>query len=304
MKSPTSDTDPPADPRVEGAIEDLNSAIDALNILEDTKSSAEAAVQRGAALVQEELQELDRTNAKLATRVGPFIAARKQASDAIEFARVTENVWREAAEREATARAARKTRPKDAEAKQLLGAAAKQAKDAAKEAKRASRVAEQKALRLGELGEGLQRAGMKVPDAVRAYLEYTERRSGLEQVLMAQRERLRDMENAKEAATRGVGDAMGHLEALSNELHEQQHGSGSGSPQPLSSRRFLPAADGSPSAWLRDASWRPSREWNDDGNWEGDDFSEEASEQDDQEAQEGVEEKRQPPAIAPAAAIS
>ena len=58
MEAASSSSDAPADPRVEGAIENLNSAIDALNTLEDTRSAAEAAAQRAAAVVKAELAEV------------------------------------------------------------------------------------------------------------------------------------------------------------------------------------------------------------------------------------------------------
>ena len=79
-----------ADPRVEGAIESLNTAIDALNSLEDTKTSAEAAARRAAAIIKEELDELNRSNSKLVARMAPFLEARRHASEGIAFARTTE----------------------------------------------------------------------------------------------------------------------------------------------------------------------------------------------------------------------
>lgn len=250
------------DPRVEGAIESLNTRIDALNTLEDIKMSAEGAAKRAEALVKEELDELNRSNAKLIARVAPFLAAREQAQEAIQYARATEVVWREATEAQTAAKAAVRKEPKDAALKQVLELKTKQAASARKEAKRSSRVAEQRAVKLGELGEALQRAGFKVQSALRDYADYCERRDGLEQVLQHTAARLRDMENAKEAATVGVNDAMGDLEALSNELHETE---GGGESQTDGAQELDGAGKGfaSPSGWMSTASWRPSRDWSD-----------------------------------------
>ena len=264
-----------ADPRVEGAIESLNTAIDALNSLEDTKTSAEAAARRAAAIIKEELDELNRSNSKLVARMAPFLEARRHASEGIAFARTTEESWREASSVEAAAVLAKKERPKDTERKQALEEAARRARDARKEAKHASRVAEQRAVRLGLLGEAVVRAGYDVSSAVREYELYCKQRDGLEQVLELSAARLCEMENAKEAATRGVGDAMGYLEELSNELHETE-GSGEAhssdecvatpchNEAPAMAPAPAPATDGSPSAWLRAAAWRPSKDWSED----------------------------------------
>lgn len=57
-----------------------------------------------------------------------------------------------------------------------------QVKRARTEARRLGRIAETRAVRLGELGEAFERAGFVIFDAMRLYSEYMERRHGLEQV--------------------------------------------------------------------------------------------------------------------------
>ena len=76
MSDEAANAEPPADPRVEGAIEDLNLAIDALNHLEDTKQATEAAAKRAAAVVQNELEELTQSHSALASLIAPFLVAR------------------------------------------------------------------------------------------------------------------------------------------------------------------------------------------------------------------------------------
>lgn len=305
-----SSDEPLADPRVEGAIESLNLAIDALNTLEDTKQATEAAAKRAADVIQGELKELNSSHAKLASRVAPFLAARQQAADAIEYARASELIWKQAsadlesakAERQAASKAAALKKsgglvlspisPIDAvarRAKEMLSekisgsrSAESRVAELRKEAKRASTQAESKARHLGMLADGLEKGGYDIQSAVRRYAEYCERRRGLEEVLEHSAARVRDMEEAKEAASRGVTDMMGNLEALSNELHEADGSSGGGEEgegAELEEDAPPPAgAAGSPSGWLREASWRPSKDFSDDGfeakgEWSEDDLS-------------------------------
>ena len=63
MSSHEGGEEPPVDGRVKGAIEALNSAMERLNHLEDTRTAAERAAQRAAVVVGQELAELDHANA-------------------------------------------------------------------------------------------------------------------------------------------------------------------------------------------------------------------------------------------------
>ena len=226
MQDPQEDR---VDGRVEGAIETLNSAIAALNTLEDTRSAAAAAASRAAALVRDELADLELANARLHQRILPFSKARAAAVEAIEAAKDAEAGIQEFEAAEAAAKEAyagtqryKEQRPWQAQAKQDLEEARKATKEAKQRAKRANKLAEDRAVKLGELGEGLEKAGYQIPRALQEYSEYLEQHAGLQEVLKLHEARLSQLELEKDAATEGVGEAMGSLEALSTELHEQK----------------------------------------------------------------------------------
>lgn len=262
---------------MEGAIESLNSAIDALNTLEDTKSAAAAAAERAAALVRQELAELDRTHSTLLEIVDAFLAARDAAKAAIEDAKRAESSWQAACAAEAHARTAKRL-PRTAPSAQRqqvrreLEDATRLAKDLKRDARRTSKLGEDRAIKLGETGERLEQLlGIHVSDALRAHTQYIEQRSGLEQVLQHSQERLTVLEAAKEVASRGVGDAMGNLESLSNELHEGraakdgvQCDDAPSVPVPLVESSTAPGAAPS-TPWQHHASWRASRDLSEPG---------------------------------------
>ena len=201
------------DARVGDAIEDLNAAADSLNRTEDTRSAAEAAAQRARVLVREELDMLDGDSGKLLKRMVPFLEARETARAALAELR-TAKADNEAAK--AAAAALKRSNSKDPTAQ----AASMRAADAKRAEKAAARFADNKVVRLGELGEAVQRYCGDVADAERAYLAYMDKRRGLLQVLQESDARLGDLAQAKEAAHQRHLDAMDNLEALSEELRE------------------------------------------------------------------------------------
>jgi len=228
-----SDTEGPVDQRVQPAIESLNIAIDALNVIEDTRTAAAAAASRAAAVVREELAELDRSHAGMNRRIESFLEARTTAANAIELARIADGAWRAANAEVSTAKDSLASMKKLPEQKPWLPQAKKVLEDlkrvtsqAKAEAKRAGRFAEERAVKLGEIGEGFERVGVDIPQALREHNEYRERRAGLEQVLELNEARLAQLEDEKEEATRHIGDAMGDLEALNEELQTAKTVSG------------------------------------------------------------------------------
>lgn len=265
----------PVDSRVQPAIESLNHAIDALNTIEDTRSAAEGAALRAAALVREEMAELDEANCSLRLRAEPFLRARTAAAEAINEARIAEATWHSANAAVATAKDAldetrkqkvREQRTWRAQAKRAYEDARRQAKEAKADARRAGRLAEDRAVKLGELGEGFERAGFHIPDALRAFAQYRERRLGLEQVLQLNEARLAALEQEKEVANEAIGEAMGDLEALNEELQSSKpdcepDSEPDGEPSAECSAAGAPTAsvcDDCSSTWREDSLWRPS----------------------------------------------
>lgn len=327
--------EPPVDGRVEGAIEDLNAAADTLNIVEDTKSAAERAAQRGAALVREELAELDSSHATLVRWMEPFLVAREVAIAAAkeakaaeaEYARADEEYCKKTGERPSSSPLGKgiisglaslriglvgsnSSGPKDPQtvaARQLVA-------EHRKAAQRASKVAEQRAVRLGELGEGLTRAGFAdVAAAERLYYDYVKRRRGFEDVLLASNARLAQLEEAKEHAQRRHADAMESLEALATELAANGDGDGggggscqAGSSDPAGGAQATHEGgvedEGSS---LRDsASWRPSRALSDgDDSFAGGEFSEDEDDEG-EEDEEGENDEADELAVTAAAAAA
>ena len=293
--------EPPVDGRVEGAIESLNAAIANLNTVEDTRTAAEAAAARAADLVRKELEALDSSHAWLDQRIRAFMEARRAASDAIELARTTEATWKDTVAAETAARDKVKAMQSNPEqrpwaplAKRELQEAGKRAKEAKQEARRASRVAEERAVKLGEVGLSFERAGYTVPVALQTHVEYSERRAGLEEVLRLNEARLAALEAEKEVATQGVGEAMESLEALSEEIREVEGGVASGHAEGSSvsspTDKMKEEEEGGEVEWRAQSEWRSSGqldEHDSEDSFAGDGWSESENEIDEPNAPNG-----------------
>ena len=289
--SQSADDEPPVDGRVKGAIEALNSAMERLNHLEDTRTAAELAAKRAAVVIGQEVEELDQANAKLIQRVDPFLATRELARNAIDASKMADAFWLECKHDEQEAREAKKRQPRDAVAKQVHDHAALRAKDAKRAAQRTGRTAEELAIKLGELGFAIERAGFTIADGVRMHAEYRERREGLQKVLQMSQARLASLEAAKEEANSAIGDAMENLEALNMELHNAAPGKeGDGSAE------LVVVEPEDLAAWRSTRAWSEASDEEDDEEEDDDDGSEASrdsyadnqfSENDDSEDEEG-----------------
>ena len=145
-------SEPPVDSRVAGAIESLNTAIENLNTVENTREACVAAAARASALVKEELAALDAEGGALERLVLPFLAARSAAQEAIDNARAAEATYRCACAAVQSVREdERAHRFADRATARLAKAAAeKTSKEAKQECRRLERGAEARAIKLGQ----------------------------------------------------------------------------------------------------------------------------------------------------------
>ena len=217
------------DPRIKPAIDHLNAAIDSVNAIEDERVSVDLAAARAKAVVSEELSVLEAENATLLKAVPLYQVANAAVASGREGAALAQETYEAAkdAAKDARARLSSKSyeafctmKPARADGKRAAAAAKSIVTETKRAAKRAHRAVQKAATERTSQCERLRKAGYAVADALRAHSECIERRGALEQVMQMHSARVRELDNAKEAATLQVSDAMGALEALSEELRE------------------------------------------------------------------------------------
>ena len=223
--------DAEVDPRVKGAIEGLNSAIDRVNMLEDEKNTVTLQASRAASVED----SLDEEYSDVEKRLAPLHKANAAAVAASEGAEQAEQRYGRALgevemAREALAVMHSDTRhcvpSRDPGVRQMerhlqekLSSCARRAASGRQQAQRARAAADKAARHVAAVVQSLERKGA-LEEVIDLELTYREQREGLHQVQTLRDDRLGEIDASKEEAVSLVQEAMQRLETLSNELHE------------------------------------------------------------------------------------